>query len=149
MNLILIGRSGCGKSTLVQRLEDSELKYHKTQTVEYSGQCIDTPGEYLENRNYYRALLMTSVDADIIGLVEDCETFEIWLQPAFAGVFAKEVIGIVTKLDIAESQAHIDAAAERLQMAGVSRIFMVSALSGEGIDNLKDYLRLRSGGMGY
>ncbi len=48
---ILIGVSGCGKTTLVQRLNDEELKYKKTQMVEHHLNFIDTPGEYLERRN--------------------------------------------------------------------------------------------------
>ena len=44
--IILIGRSAAGKTTLCQRINNEELKYHKTQTVQVINQCmIDTPGE--------------------------------------------------------------------------------------------------------
>jgi ethanolamine utilization protein EutP len=139
VKIILIGRSGCGKTTLIQKLENRQLSYQKTQMVEYSDLCIDTPGEYLENHNYYRALLMSAVDADKIGLVEDCLSNEICFQPAFAGVFAKDVVGIVTKIDSAPSRQAVDDAIERLQMAGVTEIFTVSALTGEGVSELQNY----------
>lgn len=43
MKIMLIGPSAAGKTTLIQRLIDKEIKYDKTQTVEYVGNYIDTP----------------------------------------------------------------------------------------------------------
>ena len=45
MKIMLIGASAAGKTTLIQRLIDKEIKYDKTQTIEYIGNFIDTPGE--------------------------------------------------------------------------------------------------------
>ena len=42
--LILIGRSEAGKSTLIQALRNEDIQYHKTQSVDYTGSIIDTPG---------------------------------------------------------------------------------------------------------
>lgn len=43
MKIMLIGPSAAGKTTLIQRLIDEEIKYDKTQAVEYIGNFIDTP----------------------------------------------------------------------------------------------------------
>ena len=69
--MIFIGQSGCGKTTLCQKLNEEEIRYKKTQAVERYGESIDTPGEYLENRHFYNALIMSAVDAGIIALVAD------------------------------------------------------------------------------
>ncbi|MGL5354913.1 MAG: EutP/PduV family microcompartment system protein, partial [Clostridium sp.] len=63
--VIFIGKTGCGKTTLCQSLDSEEIKYRKTQSVEIYNSSIDTPGEYLENRFYYKALIVTSADADL------------------------------------------------------------------------------------
>ena len=42
---MLVGAIGCGKTTLTQRLKAQELKYNKTQAIEFSANIIDTPGE--------------------------------------------------------------------------------------------------------
>ena len=53
MKIMLIGPSAAGKTTLIQRLIDEEIKYDKTQAVEYIGNFIDTPGEYMQQRGYF------------------------------------------------------------------------------------------------
>lgn len=79
--IIFIGKTGSGKTTLCQNLDNLELKYKKTQSVEIYNKSIDTPGEYLENRYYYKALVVTSADADIIALVYDCTNEESYIAP--------------------------------------------------------------------
>lgn len=37
---------------------------HKLSLV--LGSIIDTPGEYIENPNYYRGIILNSYDADIV-----------------------------------------------------------------------------------
>ncbi|PLL56461.1 propanediol utilization protein PduV, partial [Klebsiella michiganensis] len=55
--LMFIGPSQCGKTSLTQSLRGEALHYKKTQAIEWSPMVIDTPGEYLENRCLYSALL--------------------------------------------------------------------------------------------
>jgi len=55
-------------------------------------------------------------------------------------MFAKECIGIVTKIDIAQNKDRIKHAKEILNEAGVSRIFEVNTLDGTGIEELIKYL---------
>ncbi|MEG1255893.1 EutP/PduV family microcompartment system protein [Clostridium sp.] len=138
--VIFIGKTGSGKTTLCQKLQDLDLKYKKTQSVEIYDESIDTPGEYLENRFYYKALIVTSVDADRIALVCDCTAEESYIPPGFSSMFAKDTIGIITKIDIASSNDKIEIAREWLHEAGVSKIFEVNTLEGTGIEELSEYL---------
>ncbi len=142
--VIFIGKTGSGKTTLCQKLHDLEISYKKTQSVEIYDESIDTPGEYLENRSLYKALIVTAVDADIIALVYDCTEEESYLAPGFATMFSKDTIGVVTKINLAKTEDDIKRAEERLLEAGVERIFKVDTLAGKGIEELISYLDFKS-----
>lgn len=138
--VIFIGKTGSGKTTLCQRIHDLDLQYKKTQSVEVYDESIDTPGEYIENRFYYKALIVTAVDADRIALVYDCTAEESYMAPGFSSMFAKETIGIITKIGLASEEWQIQRAEEELKKAGVERIFKVDTILGKGIDELVSYL---------
>ena len=138
--IILIGKTGSGKTTLIQSIEEQNITDLKTQTVQNYMHFIDTPGEYLENRGYYKALIVSSYDADVIGLVQDCSTDDAWLPPMFASVFIKETIGIVTKIDLAENAKQIQLAKELLLQAGATKIFYVSAINNHGTEDIAKYI---------
>lgn len=139
--LILIGKSGCGKTTLTQVLFQQKIDYKKTQSMEYYKNIIDTPGEYIENRRFYKALIVSSVDCDIIGLLQDCSEEESIFPPNFSSIFAKPVIGIITKADLCNGERKYKRAEEFLVGAGVERIFKTSSYNNEGIDRIKEYLK--------
>ncbi len=139
-NIIFMGKTGSGKTTLCQKLDELELKYKKTQSVEIYNNAIDTPGEYMENRSLYNALITTSVDAKVIAIVYDCTQEENYIAPGFASMFCKEVIGIITKINNADSENDINIAQERLEMAGVNKIFKVDTIDNIGIEELLKYL---------
>ncbi|CAH8718150.1 EutP/PduV family microcompartment system protein [Paenibacillus thiaminolyticus] len=138
--IIFAGSTGSGKTTLCQWLHGQEIAYKKTQAVETFDQAIDTPGECIENRYLYKMLLVSSVDADVIGLVQDCTKEESYFPPAFATVFAKPVIGIVTKTELARTDEDIAQARAYLQAAGAERIFEVSTMENVGVEALRAYL---------
>ncbi|CUP19962.1 EutP/PduV family microcompartment system protein [Clostridium disporicum] len=138
--VIFIGKSGCGKTSLCQRLQGEEIRYKKTQSIDLYVDSIDTPGEYLENRNYYSALITTAAEANMIALVQECGDTISMMPPGFAGTFGREVIGIITKTDIGECEDSIDIIEEQLRVAGVRRVFKVSAYSTEGIEELRRYV---------
>ena len=139
--VIFIGRTGSGKTTLSQRLDQLKLEYKKTQAVEFYNNAIDTPGEYLENKNYYRALIMTAVDADIIAIIADPTAEENYIPPSFATTFAKEVIGIITKIGLVTEDEQIEKTQSQLVAGGVSRIFKVDTVDEIGIKELFMYLK--------
>lgn len=136
----LIGKSTAGKTTLIQRIEELEIKYNKTQMVDYYIHFIDTPGEYLENKKMSTSLIVASVDADVIAFLQDCTDDTSLIPPGFASIFSKTVIGIVTKIDLATDEKQIQYARQALEEAGVSRIFEVSAVENIGVDELVTFL---------
>ena len=135
--IILIGRSTAGKTTLCQRINKEELRYYKTQTVQVINKnMIDTPGEYLERRGYHGALVVTSADADIILMVQDATEEESMFPPLFCSMFAgKPCVGIVTKADLA-TQEQMERAKKYLKDAGAGDIYVTSAVTGEGVEQL-------------
>lgn len=140
--IILIGPTGSGKTTFTQGINNKKRKYKKTQSIERDKEIIDTPGEYIESRRFYNALITTSFDCEIIGLVHDCTRDECLFPPSFAAIFNKPVIGIVTKVDSEEK--NLAYAEECLLDAGAEKIFKVSSLDGTGMDEIKKFLDIDS-----
>lgn len=136
--IIFIGRTGCGKTTLAQALNNLAQKYKKTQMIEYYLNIIDTPGEYIEIPRYYNALIVSAMDSDVIGLVQDCVNEDTIFPPNFAHIFDKQVVGIITKIDC--ENKNICRAYEILQNAGAHNIYKISSLTGEGVEELKKML---------
>ena len=98
---MIIGRTGCGKTTLTQKLMNEEVKYKKTQSVTYKSKIIDTPGEYVENKIFYKSLLVLSADAKVIVLVQSAVDGATLFPPRFSTMFSrKEIIGVITKTDL-------------------------------------------------
>ncbi len=136
--IIFIGKSGAGKTTLLNRLQYGVAEAKKTQAANFLGCFIDTPGEYLENRPLYRALISLACEADLIALVQEAQSEENWFPQAFALCFAKPVIGIITKCD--HAAADLARAGTFLRGAGAEAVYETSALTGEGLDRLMEAL---------
>lgn len=137
--IILVGKVGCGKTTLTQALRGENIHYHKTQYINYMDVVIDTPGEYAENKELARALILYSYEADVIGLLaSSLEEYTLY-SPNIASLATRPVIGIVTQID--KPGARPDWAELFLKNAGCKKIFFVSSVTGQGIDELMDYLK--------
>lgn len=87
-----------------------------------------------------RALTVSAVDADIVVFLESCTDQESCFSPGQASMFGCPVIGVVTKVDLAMDQDAVAEAKERLVLAGAGRVFLVSSTTGEGIEELVEYL---------
>lgn len=138
--IMFIGTTGSGKTTLTQALNNEKIEYKKTQAVDFNSYIIDTPGEYIDSRVYYNALIVTSSDADVIALIQDCSRELSVFPPAFGSIFSKPVIGICTKTDLCSSKEDLNRAEEFLREAGAEGIFMVSSINNDGLEKLKKYL---------
>ncbi len=139
MKIIFIGASAAGKTTLIQRLNDMEIKYDKTQAIEYIGNFIDTPGEYMQNRWFWGPLTVTAYDADLIALVQDSTSEDCWFPGGVAFKFNKPTIGIITKTD--KEGSNIKRSMNYLEYAGsdLKTVFLTSAYDGAGMEELSAY----------
>lgn len=136
---MLIGRTGCGKTTLTQKLMDEEVKYKKTQAVSYKNKIIDTPGEYVENKMYYKSLLVLSADAKVIVLVQSAIDGATLFPPKFSTMFPKkDVIGVITKTDL--ENTNIERSKKFLIEAGVTEVFTIGLEDSEGLEEIKKRL---------
>lgn len=138
---MLIGRTGSGKTTLIQAINSKEIIYNKTQAMEYYPNFIDTPGEYIENRRYYNAIISSVDQCHKIGFVQDAANHDSIFPPNFANTFNQIVFGIVTKID--KENANLEKSKKILKRAGVDKIFEVSSLNGKGLEKLKKYLKTK------
>ena len=131
---MLIGRTGCGKTTLIQAIQGRKITYKKTQAVSFCGTIIDTPGEFVENRRFYSALMASSTTCDIVGLVQDATATNSIFPPKFGSMFNKTIIGVVSKTDMDGSNPAL--AEKFLRWAGAQEIFHTSSIQETGIKAL-------------
>lgn len=136
--IILMGRSECGKTTLTQALRGEQFKYQKTQSMNHYDLIIDTPGEYAENKVLAGALALYAYEADVVGLLLSADEEYSLYSPNITSLVNREVIGIVTQTD--RQGANPLRAKAWLLLTGCTKIFLVSAYTGDGINELLNYL---------
>ena len=156
----LIGAPNVGKSTLFNALVGSKVTIvsRKVQTtralirgivIEGTSQIIlvDTPGIFSPKRRLDRAMVTTAWsgahDADLVCVLLDAKKgLDDEAQAIIdkAAAVAHQKILVVNKVDLVPREkllALVAAANEKLPFA---RTFMISALSGDGVDDLKQAL---------
>lgn len=135
MRMMLVGRTGSGKTTLAQRINGLDINYKKTQMILFDKNIVDTPGEYIENKFYYKALTVTANDVNIIAFVQSALDEETFFPPKFSTMFTgKIIIGIITKKDL---QFDCSNAESFLRCAGVEEIYYM------GLDDEIEITRLK------
>lgn len=138
---MLIGKVSCGKTTLCQRLFNEEIEHKKTQTVQVlGGTAIDTPGEYMEHRAFYKALIVTSVEVDMVLFLHSADDDQFVFSPRMTSMFNKPAIGIITKVDLCRDETQLENVKNALKFAGAIKIFEISSYTGQGIEELRDFL---------
>ena len=137
--IIFMGRTGCGKTTLTQKLRNLPMDYHKTQYINYHDIIIDTPGEYAETKGLGAALALYSYEADVVGLLISATDDYSLFPPNVTCLVNRDVVGIVTKVD--KPDGNPEKAANWLRLSGCEKVFFISSKTGEGIDDLLEYLK--------
>lgn len=136
--IIFMGKTGCGKTTLTKAVRGEDISYRKTQYIRFYDGIIDTPGEYAENKILGRALALYSYEADIVGLLLSATEEYSLFPPCITCMCNREVVGIVTQID--REGARPERARRWLELAGCTKIFYVSSVTGEGIEDIRGYL---------
>lgn len=132
---MLMGETGAGKSSLIRAVAGAGVRSGRALAVEYVDDFINTPGEFLENRRFYTALITAAADCEILLMLQDSTRNTSLFPPRFAAMFNRRVIGVITKIDLPSSRP--DLAQRFLRSAGAREIARVSAASGEGVEDLK------------
>jgi GTPase len=159
----LIGAPNAGKSTLLNALVGSKVSIvsHKVQTtrmlvrgiaIEGSAQLIfvDTPGIFKPKRRLDRAMVDSAwsgaQDADLTGLLIDArkgmddETDAILAR---IGEVGGEKFLLLNKIDVVEKEALLGLAQALNERATFAATFMISALTGSGVADVKRWLAER------
>ena len=138
---LLVGRHGVGKTTLTQALRGEDIRYVKTQYMNWAGDwLIDSPGEYAEVHGLTSALALYSYEAEIVAMLISSDEDYSLFPPCCTSMVNREVIGVVTKV----GKNPPDRADRWLRLAGCQKIFHIDSHTGEGVDELKAYLRKQS-----
>jgi GTP-binding protein Era len=156
----LIGAPNAGKSTLLNALVGAKIsivtpKVQTTRalirgiTVEGASQLIfvDTPGIFAPRRRLDRAMVGTAwgsaQDADIVALLIDSrkgvEEDDEAILRGLTDVRAKKVL-VLNKVDLVEKGKLLALAQPLNERVAFAATFMISALSGDGVADLKDWL---------
>ncbi|MBR0833975.1 GTPase Era [Bradyrhizobium manausense] len=156
----LIGAPNVGKSTLVNALVGAKVTIvsRKVQTtralirgivIENNSQIIlvDTPGIFLPKRRLDRAMVSTAWsgahDADLVCVLLDAKT---GIDEEAEAILAKaasvnhDKILVINKVDLVQREkllALAQAANERMKF---TRTFMIAAISGDGVDDIRTTL---------
>jgi len=159
----LIGAPNAGKSTLLNGLVGSKVSIisHKVQTtralirgiaVEGQSQLIfvDTPGIFSPRRRLDRAMVTTAWsgahEADLVGVLIDSRK---GLEEEADSILARlgdvkpPKLLILNKVDVVAKEALLDLAKAANTAAKFEATFMVSALTGDGVADLKVWLAQR------
>lgn len=132
--VLMVGRTECGKTTLSDLLVHGKTTYHKTQAITRIGSIIDTPGEYIENPNYYRGIILNAYEADVVIFINAADDKPSIFPPNFAHSLNRDVIGVISKVDTGHET---DTARFNLTQAGVSEIYEVSMYDPASIERLR------------
>ncbi|MCI5943396.1 MAG: EutP/PduV family microcompartment system protein [Eubacterium sp.] len=137
--MLLIGRSECGKTTLKQVLRGERITYKKTQYVSQYDCIIDMPGEYAENIDLSHAIDLYAAESDVVAIVLSAtEPYSLY-PPNVTPLGNRDEIGIVTKID--HFAADPKQAEEWLRLTGCKKIFHTSSYTGEGIEEILEFLK--------
>jgi GTP-binding protein Era len=162
----LVGAPNAGKSTLLNRLVGAKLSIvtHKVQTtrtrvrgvaIEGNAQLIfvDTPGIFATpKRRLERAMVSTAWqgadDADVVVLLYDAarkgvddDTLKIVER---LDRLSTPMVLALNKIDRIKREKLLEIAARFDKTATLERIFMISAETGDGVDDLRGYLAERA-----
>jgi len=135
---MVIGPVGSGKSTLLKALELADGEVKKTEALTYLSQAIDTPGEMVTIPRFFNALILNSVRARLVLFLMDGSRPS-HLPARLALALKAPVAGVIAKIDLATPES-IYKARQALIGVGARKIFEISSVTGEGLDELSNWI---------
>lgn len=157
----VIGAPNAGKSTLVNHLTGTKVSIvsRKVQTTRTTVRgialkdnvqiiLVDTPGIFAPKRRLDRAMVQRAwsgaADADLVALLIDARAGVAGEAEALVKQFEKRPgrapILVLNKIDLVERQALLALAQSLNDRVQFAHTFMISAMNGDGVKDLLDYL---------
>jgi len=156
----LIGAPNAGKSTLINALVGAKVSIvtPKVQTtralvrgIAMAGAAqlifVDTPGIFVPRRRLDRAMVGTAWsgahDADVVALLIDCrkgiKDDDETILRGLNDVRSPKIL-VLNKVDLVDKRALLTLSQSLNERATFASTFMISALSGDGVADLKNWL---------
>lgn len=135
---LVIGPPGAGQGNLVRALADPSFMSRRIMAVERCGPFVITPGEFLENRRFHRALITEAASCAAVLLMQHAAHAASLFPPLFAAMFNRTVLGLVNGIQAGGADA--ERAARLLGHAGAREILRIDADTGAGLEALRTRL---------
>ena len=156
----IIGLPNVGKSTLLNRLLGTHIAAvaPRPQTTRhrllgilngpgFQAVFLDTPGlldpKYALQQQMKREIDLALKDADLVMLVVDATRTGEETDSLVRRLTGRKVLAVLNKVDLVREKKDLLPAVERLVQAGFADVFMVSALKGGGVEELKAAIAAR------
>ena len=160
----VVGAPNAGKSTLVNNMVGAKVSIvtHKVQTtrtkvrgIAIAGHSqiilVDTPGIFAAKRRLERAMVQAAwagaEDANVILLVHDASRKTVSDEARMVTAQLAEKPGnlvlVLNKIDLVKRERLLSLTTELSKLADFDEVFMVSALSGDGTEDLMEFLAAR------
>ena len=156
--IAVVGEPNAGKSTLINQLVGQKVSIvsPKVQTtrqrilgIAISGEAqlvlIDTPGIFAPKKRLDRAMVASAWDAgkdadQIILIVDASQKSQARSLEILKGLDGRKVILALNKVDAVDKEKLLKIAQQYSAFENVSEIFMISALTGDGVSDLMAHL---------
>ncbi len=156
----IVGLPNVGKSTLLNRLLGTHLAAvaPRPQTTRhrllgilngsgFQAVFLDTPGlldpKYALQQQMKREIDLALKDADLVMLVLDATRTDVQTDLLARPLAGRKVLAVLNKVDLVREKKDLLPAVERLAQVGFVDVFMVSALKGGGVEDLKTAIAAR------
>ncbi len=159
----LIGAPNAGKSTLTNQLVGAKVSIvtHKVQTtrarlrgIVIQGQSqiviVDTPGIFTPKKRLDKAMVDAAwagaQDSEIVVLIVDATQSAELLEATFVKDLKKlnrHLVIVLNKIDLVKKEALLELTRVLEEKLPFDQLFMISALKGDGVADLLNYLQHR------
>ena len=132
-----IGSTYSHVERVVTGVLESKHSLPRPMAIYREGNCLLTPGEYIENPWYFSSLLVSSYDVEVVVIVYRLgEPFNPY-PPAMASAFNRDVLGVLVVSGALDDSImlQIDEGIGLLRLAGVIEVCLIVECSDIGSDD--------------